>query len=215
MGRTLMWRDDEALIVEFVARSVLPEELERISRRVSRDNLILAVETYIRCGRTQTERVVADAEAGDELSDFVLRKVFHDMLDNNELPSVTLRDYAKRPPPRRKRGRRKGGWERWAYNVGVVVIIVHISEFFGLQPTREQENRSRLPASACSIVRDALDRIGDHKAESTVQNLYSGLIGEIGRMFAADGDMHAHVRANLRRLWPQLVTEGPARLSRL
>jgi hypothetical protein len=214
MGRTLTWRDDEAEILRFVASYVLPEEMHRLAQLITRDQLIATIETYIRRGRTEAERVKAYAEAGDELADFVLRKLFHDMLDAGEMPSVTLREFAKTPPRRRKRGRRGGGWERWFRNVVTVMVIVYVCEFFGLNPTREQENRSRLPASGCSIVRDALDQLGDHKGESTLQNAYLGLVGDIGRMLAADGDLHAHVRANLRRAWPELA-QGPARLTRL
>jgi hypothetical protein len=104
----------------------------------------------------------------------------------------------------------------WFHNVGIAITVLCACEFVGFKPTREQENRRSLPASGCSIVKEALDRNGDHKSESTVQNIYLGAAGDLARIWGGEGTAaaHAHVRADLTRIWPQLA-QGPARLTRI
>lgn len=98
-------------------------------------------------------------------------------------------------------------------NIAIAVVAAAVSEFFGVKPTREQAGRQSGPASACSIVKAALDRRGDHKAENTVQNIYFSAAGEIGRMWATEGAPLSRVRAAIVQTHPELAQWiGRARL---
>lgn len=102
MTRALAPRADEAQIIDFVATWLLPQTLRIFAENRGLDQLIANLEAYVRRGRLETDRVIADAAAGDELSDYVLRKVYNDMIDAGEMPGGALRTYGRSPPLARK-----------------------------------------------------------------------------------------------------------------
>jgi len=71
-----------------------------------------------------------------------------------------------RPPPKHKLGRR-GGYEAFARDVAVTLLVVFVCGVFGLNRFREQANRHQLPPSGCSIVKAVLDRRGDDEGSDT------------------------------------------------
>jgi hypothetical protein len=136
----------------------------------------------------ETLKVIKEAEAGDELSDHVLRLTFSQMLDAGEMPPTQLRAYgeraALRPPVKRKAGRATW-WENWRRNIGIATMVLLACERFGVEPTRSQESRRTRRPSGSSIVKAALERNGIHLAEGTVQNIYEGVTGDVVRLLMA------------------------------
>jgi hypothetical protein len=192
-------RDDEAKIIDFVVPT-WHEVLEMLAARYSRDDLIANLEAYIGRGVDEVQWAVSKAEAGDEFVDFVLRRLFRNMIDAGEMPGATLRAYGLTPERKHKRGPRSD-YGTWLRKLNLTIMIVWVSELFGLTPTREQASRHMLPPSGCSIMKAVLERGGDHKAESTVQNIYL----EIIRIWdAEEGGLRGYMRADLDRLWRNL-----------
>jgi hypothetical protein len=73
-------------------------------------------------------------------------------------------------PPTRKRGRPPQRRDRHVQIAGAVEMLV---EDTGLKPTRSHLARRQDDPSACSIVAAALDQLGEHLAERTVEGIWN------------------------------------------
>jgi hypothetical protein len=145
----------------------------------------------LRRGLTDRQLVVDAAWAGCKLSHDVVMTEFHELLDVNEMPPASLRAYAARAGERRfKPG--SPWYEDFIRNLGFCILIcVAGREFeqFGLNPTRNREQRRTRQPSWCSLVRAGLERNGIHLGEKTLENLWGGVYGQLVRQqaMAAEG----------------------------
>jgi hypothetical protein len=192
--------NEEAFVdyVESIWRDVVASRDPNFDAPAS--ELIASIEAYILLGDDETQRVIDKAKLGDELCDNVLRRLWRDMIARWERPNDTLLAYGLTPPLKlkRKRGPRT---ESYSHNIELALNVAWVCEAFSLNPTRDQASlNEKLPPSGCSIMRAVLARCGDHRAESTIQNIYLNVERDIGRnSYAADGGLRGRARAQLSR----------------
>jgi hypothetical protein len=139
-------------------------------------------------GRTERQKVIAEAEAGDVVSHDVLMAEFHDLLDNHQLPPVSLCAYARATDKHPKR--KAGGYiwaDHWVGNYGVSILVYLASEVFELRPTRSRDARRKsLYPSGASLVAAALGRRGiasfdERRVENIWRDHHSVVVPEIAR----------------------------------
>jgi hypothetical protein len=139
-------------------------------------------------GRTERQKVIAEAEAGDVVSHDVLMAEFHDLLDDHQLPPVSLCAYARATDKHPKR--KAGGYvwaDHWVRNYGVSILVYLTSEVFELRPTRSRDARRKsLYPSGASLVAAALGRRGiasfdERRVENIWRDHHNVVVPEIAR----------------------------------
>ena len=166
----------------------------KLARQYSRERLEELLLQELRAGAlTITIKAVEAAEAGDEIADAALRRVYAEMAGgaNAERGPGHLQLWAYgqravlRPPNTRPRGPQ--WYDHWIRNLGICFLVGLACREFGVQPTRNRSARrtNRTP-SGISLVVAALARNKIHLDEGSVQqNIWFGLWGELaGRAFA-------------------------------
>jgi hypothetical protein len=134
----------------------------------------------LRSGRTDRKKVIDAAKAGCRLSHEILMAEFHDMLDVHMLPPANLCAYAADADQVKfKRG--KPWYDDFVRNIGFCTLIPLIAREFALNPTRNREQRRARQPSACSALKAALARNKINIEEATLNNLWSGLYGQLVR----------------------------------
>jgi hypothetical protein len=128
-------------------------------------------------------KIVAAADAGDEIADAALGYVFHSMMDRGETPPACMIAYEARARARGPLKRKAGShtWdEDWRRNIGIAALVHAASVRLGLNLTRNRESRRARRPSACSVVSEALRRSGvADVSESRVQVIWTGLAGSL------------------------------------
>ena len=158
----------------------------KMTAPASREWLEATLREYLRQGLIETLRVVEAANAGDEIADAALRRVYAEMVEIGIEPPATLKAYGikaiLRGPVTRPRGRNMW-FDNWRRDIGIVVLVYLAMKQFGLRRTRNREQRRRNEPSASSIVALALGRARINIAEKRVESLWGGL-GEQVAAFA-------------------------------
>ena len=171
---------DETAIVAAVTGWVGIVE-QKMTAAASREWLEATLRDFLRQGLIETLRVVEAAEAGDEIAHAALCRVCAEMLDQGEMPPAALRAYGEKALLRglvtRSAGR--SGHDNWQRDIGIACLVYLAKESFGLSPTRNREQRRRRQPSACSVVALALGRRHINVAEKRVENIWSGLRGQV------------------------------------
>jgi hypothetical protein len=182
--------EDESWAVEHYAAAVglmLEQVRERSSERLEATlkKLLLEGERKVAVG------VAALADKGDFIADRALLDAAADLLtaavQGQTLAPGHLQIIAYlqridlRAPGKRKPGRHE--CDLWYRNICICVLVKHACAWLGVQPTRNLASKrpGRRP-SGCSIVAQALGRVGVHISEKTVQqHLWLGSWGEVVR----------------------------------
>jgi hypothetical protein len=165
--------DEERMIGVFV------KYVDRIRDKLvepPREWLEAQLRDHLRRGLIETQQVVEDAEAGDEIAHAALTRVYHEMLDAGEMPGATLRAYKARadlrPAPRRAAG--AYAWhDNWRRDWGFMALICLACEAFNFNPTRNRESRRARRPCGASVVAAALQRRSIDVSEARLTNLWS------------------------------------------
>jgi hypothetical protein len=90
----------------------------------------------------------------------------------NKLHGHLARFLGRAPPPRwrHKRGRRPHPRGR---QVQIAHAVATLVEYLPLEATRSHAERRKKSPSACSIIQSALEQLGEHLSERTVEGIYS------------------------------------------
>jgi hypothetical protein len=136
-------------------------------------------------------KAVEAADAGDEITDTVLREVGSELI---ERPTGRPGDgqilaYLQRAV-RRERNKRKRGrtwYDDWYRNIAICILVDLACREFDVAPTRNREcRRGNQRPSGISLVVAALARNKIHIEERTVQrHIWHGLPGELHRWVVA------------------------------
>ena len=136
---------------------------------------------FLRRGLIETLRVIEAADAGDEIADAALRRVYAEMSDVGDVPA-TLKAYGikavLRGPVTRSAGR-STWYDNWRRDIGIAVLVYLAKERFGLSPTRNREQRRKQQPSGSSVVALALGKRHINVADKTVENIWGGLRGAV------------------------------------
>jgi hypothetical protein len=153
---------------------------QKMTAPASREWLEATLRDFLRNGLIETLKVIEAADAGDEIADAALRRVYAEMSDVGEVPA-TLKAYGiksvLRGPVVRSAGRNT--YDNWQRDIGIACLVYLAKERLGLRPTRNREQRRRRQPSACSIVATALGRRHINVGEKRVENIWSGLQGRV------------------------------------
>lgn len=175
---------DEAAAIDEVATWVETVQ-EKMTAGYSRQWLEDELVTLLRQGTMAELRIIEAAEKDDdEIADAALRRVWSEITNRHEQPSVLLSSFAMKVVNRGepiKRGRGHYWYDNWRRDFGVVVLVYLTHRRFNLTPTRNREQRRRLTPSASSIVTAALGRHRVNVAEKSVENIWGALSGHVGR----------------------------------
>jgi hypothetical protein len=147
---------------------------DKLAPENARDWLFDALCDRLRRGMVDVQVVVDAADAGDDIADAALRHVDAEMRDNHVEAPVTLQAYAikaaKRGAVKRSRGRR---WHRnFRRDIGIAILVLFVMLQFGLNPTRNREQRRRCRPSAASVAAAALGPRHGNPTEMTVANIW-------------------------------------------
>ena len=132
--------------------------------------------------RVSRMNIIAAADAGDQVADAALGRLYHDLMEGRQTPPPSMISYEARA---RKRGglTRKAGrytkYDNWRRDVGVACLIYLVAYRFRLSPTRGRESRRERPPSGASIVRLVLRKRSTKISESRLNNIWGILSGDI------------------------------------
>ena len=87
---------DESQAIDIVSRKVAVVQ-KWMTAEASREWLEAMLRDHLCQGLIETMRVVAWADAGDEIADAALRRVYAEMCDRGEEPPATLKATASKP----------------------------------------------------------------------------------------------------------------------
>jgi hypothetical protein len=181
---------DEGRAIDLVATTLIPliQTTPGYSRKV-----LEAVLQKLRDGEPSITSVAfSAAEAGDEIADAMLRKVYVEIVDG-DLPQrgpghIQIRAYGQRVMLRASHKRRRGRslHDNLMRNIEICLLIVAVCHDLGVPATRNQYHHSKSgakqPPSGISIVVAALDRNGTDLDEESVQrHIWFGTAGEMVR----------------------------------
>ena len=171
---------DETAIVAAVTEWVGIVE-QKMTAAASREWLESTLREFLMRDLIDRMRVIAAADAGDEIADAALGYVFHSMMDRGETPPASMVAYEARVRLRGPLGRGQGRnqHDNWQRDIGIACLVYLAKDRFGLSPTRNREQRRRRQPSACSVVALALGRRHINVAEKRVENIWSGLRGRV------------------------------------
>jgi hypothetical protein len=154
---------------------------EKMTAPYSREWLEAALCDLLRRDAIDELRIIKAADDGDEIADAALRRIYAELCDRDEKPTVTLRAYGikaiQRGPVKRRRGHL--WYDNWRRDFGIVVLVYLTIRRFGLAPTHNREQKRRQQPSACSVVAAALGRHRINITEKTVENLWGALQGHV------------------------------------
>jgi hypothetical protein len=176
-----------AELVEIVYSEGVQQISAKMDAEFSQIWLERTLEDYLRQGLIPTLQVIEDARKGDEIADRVLRRVGAQMLDagQGELDrNGALRSYCEEALVRNPitRGPGRAAWyENWRRDIGVACLVFFAVERLSgldLKPTRRPNVPTSKP-SAAFIVSKALERAGIKIGEGRVNNIWTGLKGEL------------------------------------
>jgi hypothetical protein len=181
------------LVDEQQAITAMAQEVERVMHKMtaqaSREWLESNLRDFLQRDLIDRLEVIASADAGDEIAHAALGYVFHSMMEAGQTPPVSMVAYEARARLRGPNTRPAGAhtWdEKWTRNIGIAVLVYLTMERFGVNPTRNREQRRKRIASASSIVSAALGRAARiNIAEKTVENIWGGLAGRLLAFVAA------------------------------
>lgn len=192
-------REDESWAVEHYATAVglvLDSLRERSSERLE-----ATLKKLLREGELQVAiGVVELAGKGDFIADKALREVGAEFLDamiqKRDLPlgGMQIVSYlqraAGRAPLKRKPGR--GEYDLWFRNICICLLVRNACAWLGVRPTRSlASKRPERRPSGCSIVAEALARVGVPISEEAVQqHIWLGPWGEVARGPSAEPVSH-------------------------
>jgi hypothetical protein len=156
---------------------------EKLTAESSRQFLEAGLVYLLRRDAVDELQIIKDADAGDEIADAALCKVYEQKVNHREeatihLTSYVLKTLRRRGPMQRGRG---GVWyDGWRRKYSILCLVFLTVRRFNLAPTRNREQRRRKQPSASSIVAAALGRHRINVTEKTVENLWGALQGHIG-----------------------------------
>jgi hypothetical protein len=155
---------------------------DKMTASASREWLEATLCDFLRQGLIETLNVVEAADAGDEIADAALRRVYAEMSDVGEVPA-TLKAYGikavLRGPVTRSAGRNMW-FDNWRRDIGIACLVCLTVARFGLHPTRNREQRRKRRPSASSVVAAALGKQARiNVAEKRVENIWAGLQGQV------------------------------------
>jgi hypothetical protein len=173
---------DEAAAIDAVTLWIEAVE-EKMSENYSRQWLEDELVNMLEQGTMAEERIIAEADAGDEIADAALRRVIRGKVNDREEMSVLLSSYNIKALGRAPltRGRGHYWYDNWRRDLGIVCLVYHTHRRFNLRPSNNREQRRRGEISASSIVAAALWRKGIHIKEKTVGDLWGKLRDHVGR----------------------------------
>jgi hypothetical protein len=155
---------------------------DKMTAQASREWLETTARDFLLSNLIDRMKVIAAADAGDEVADAALAYAFHSMMDRGEKPPACMVAYEARArmrgPIKRKAGRHTW-YENWRRDIGIACFVYAVSTRLGLNPTRNRESRRARRPSAASVVAEAMSRNGVDISESRVNTIWSGLAGSI------------------------------------
>jgi hypothetical protein len=168
------------------AIEVIREKMESDS---TREWLTLALCDHLERSLIEDLQVIEWADAGDNIADAALCRVYAEKRNRHEQPTVAVEFYALRALARGPLQRRRGNlwYDDWRRNIAIALLVYLTADHYGLAPTRNREQRRRRQPSASSIVSDALGRHGINIADKRVENIYGRLRGEVLDYVARSG----------------------------
>jgi hypothetical protein len=156
--------------------------LNKMSAEDPREWLEATLRDFLQRDLIDRLKVIASADAGDEIADAALGYVFHSMMARGEKPPASMVAYEARArlrgPNKRSVGR-NAWYDNWRRDIGIAVLVFLTIERFELNPTRHQPPKPKARPSACSIVTVALGRVRINVEERRVQNIWGGLAGQV------------------------------------
>jgi hypothetical protein len=168
---------DEAEIITIV-EGWIDVVHDKMTTKASRAVLEAGLCDHLKRGLVEIPDAVAWADAGCEIADAALCRLYIDMRDRREETTVTLEAYALKALRRRQPLPRKPGlmwFDNWTRNVAIAVLV-HMTQIrFEIVATQNREHRRQPKPSATSIVAAALGRHKINITEKTVGNIWSGL----------------------------------------
>jgi len=109
---------------------------QKMTAPASREWLEATLRDFLRNGLIETLKVIEAADAGDEIADAALRRVYAEMSDVGEVPA-TLKAYGiksvLRGPVVRSAGRNT--YDNWQRDIGIACLVYLAKERLGLRPT--------------------------------------------------------------------------------
>jgi hypothetical protein len=160
---------------------------DKMTASASREWLEATLCDFLRQGLIETLKVIEAADAGDEIADAALRRVYAEMSDVGEVPA-TLKAYGikavLRGPVTRSAGRNMW-FDNWRRDIGIACLVCLTMVRFELRPTRNREQRRKRRPSASSVVAAALGKQARiNVAEKRVENIWAGLQGQVATFLA-------------------------------
>jgi hypothetical protein len=170
----------EAEVIEAVSQWI-GEVQEKMTAGNSREWLEATLRDHLQRGLIETLNVIESADAGDEIADAALCRVYAEMRNRHEEPPVVLEAYALKALVRGPvtRGRGHLWYDNWRRDIGIAVLVYLAQRRFGLRPTRNREQRRRCEPSASSAVSAALGRHRINVSDKTVENISGRLQGQL------------------------------------
>jgi hypothetical protein len=177
---------DETAMVAIIGDWIAVVE-QKMTASASREWLEATLCDFLRQGLIETLTVIQAADAGDEIADAALRRVYAEMSDVGEVP-VTLKAYGikavLRGPVTRLAGRNMW-FDNWRRDIGIACLVCLTMAQFGLRPSRNREQKRKRRPSASSVVAAALGKQARiNVAEKRVENIWAGLQGQVATFLA-------------------------------
>lgn len=157
-----------------LAGAMLVTMEERMSAAGSYELLFDGLCRFLRDGVVEITTAIGLSEGGDLMAHKALLRTYRTMRDQSETPGVILEGYALRWLGNETAFRRKRGqpWHaNWARDQGLTLIVLTIAGEFGLNRTRNREQRRNRTPSACSVVAEALGERRIYITERTLEKL--------------------------------------------
>jgi hypothetical protein len=172
---------EEQRMIDIVAEQLTPRLREWISATVTEEWIEATLLSYLCLGLVEALDIIAIADKGDPIADAVLRRHIAELTDAGIDPGKTLTAYGIKALLRGPVERGQGHYwsENWRRDIAASCMVFLAEQHFNLKPTRNRKQARRGEPSASSVTSGALGRIGINVAEKTVENIHSGVQGDV------------------------------------